>query len=130
MTLRGGARRPLVLGICGGRGLLTFPLISGSSVRGGNKRSRLLGLPGRFSARFAHRYLEHFLNVYEWCHCVFFGNEPYLRSDGGVGFFLLAEPFFSLHPPPPPPPKDFLRASVRCLRSGRLERWERWMAAI
>lgn len=49
------------------RGLLTFPLISGSSVRGGNrKRSRLLGVPGRFSARFAHRYLEHFLNVYEW----------------------------------------------------------------
>lgn len=68
-TVRGGARRLLVLGICRGRGSSHFPAYLGP--RWEWKESRLVGLVGLFSPRTAHYYLECFPNVYQWCRCVF-----------------------------------------------------------
>lgn len=85
--VRGGARRPPVLGICGGRGSfhLPCPLWVLLMAQGGTRRrSWLLGLVGLFSSGLTNFYLEQSPNVYAWCHCVISGREPHARSNARV----------------------------------------------
>lgn len=84
--VRGGGRCSLFLGICGGWGSFHLPshLWVLLMAQGGNRRrSRLTGLVGLFLPRFTSLYLEHFPNVYAWCHCVFIGKESHLKSNEG-----------------------------------------------
>lgn len=72
VTMRSGARRSLVLGICRGRGSTHLSFLGSFSARGWNWRSLLLGLVGAFSPRLAYVYLERFPNV-DGGVCVFLG---------------------------------------------------------
>lgn len=67
--MRGGARHPLVLGVCGGRAFYYLRSFLGP-LGLGLGRVGLWALVGLFVPRLAHLYLESISNVFESCQCM------------------------------------------------------------